>query len=285
MPISFQNVSYIYNPKTPMEKRALSHVNLEIAEGSFTAIVGRTGCGKSTLIQHLNALINPSEGLVLVDSFHNDANKKKRDKKMKPLRKIVGLVFQFPEYQLFDETVEKDVAFGPKNFGATKEEALEKAHAALAEVGLDESFYERSPFELSGGEKRRVAIAGILAMEPKYLVVDEPTAGLDPLGARDVMDLFKKVHEAGTTLILVTHDMDIVLSYCTDVIVLEHGEVAKVCKPADLFGEEVERYSLQTPFLYSFASQLSAKGYDIDAKELRDVSDLAKQIALRRNKK
>ena len=279
MPIRFENVSYVYSKKTPMEKSALSEINLEIEEGSFTAIVGRTGCGKSTLIQHLNALLNPTSGTVFIDDFTNAADKKKRDKKTKPLRKNVGLVFQFPEYQLFEETVEKDVAFGPKNFGDDKDTALQKAHEALKEVGLDESFYERSPFELSGGEKRRVAIAGILAVRPKYLVVDEPTAGLDPSGAREMMDLFEKVHRQGTTLILVTHDMDIVLNYCSDVIVLDDGKVAKVCKPADLFDEDVSRFSLHSPAIYEFAARLEKRGYAFDKANLRDIDSLAKQIA------
>ncbi|MBE6126822.1 MAG: energy-coupling factor transporter ATPase [Erysipelotrichaceae bacterium] len=279
MPIRFENVSYVYSKKTPMEKLALSEINLEIKEGSFTAIVGRTGCGKSTLIQHLNALLNPTSGAVYIDDFTNAADKKKRDKKTKPLRKNVGLVFQFSEYQLFEETVEKDVAFGPKNFGDDKDTALQKAHEALREVGLDESFYERSPFELSGGEKRRVAIAGILAVRPKYLVVDEPTAGLDPSGAREMMDLFEKVHQQGTTLILVTHDMDIVLNYCSDVIVLNDGKVAKVCKPADLFDEDVSRFSLHSPAIYEFAARLEKHGFSFDKASLRDIDSLAKQIA------
>lgn len=279
MPIDFQNVTYVYSPKTPMEKKALSDITLRIEEGGFTALVGRTGCGKSTLIQHLNALLNPTEGVVQIDEFVNHSDKRKRDKKTMTLRHNVGLVFQFPEYQLFEETVEKDVAFGPKNFGDSKEEALQKAHKALAEVGLDESFYERSPFELSGGEKRRVAIAGILAIGPKYLVVDEPTAGLDPSGAIEMMELFEKVHAAGTTLILVTHDMDIVMRYCSDVIVLDHGKIAKVCKPIDLFGEDVERYSLHTPALNSFASRLEQRGFSFDHSDLHSVEDLARQIA------
>jgi len=278
MPIKFENVSFIYSPKTPFEKQALYDLNVEIQEGSFTALVGRTGCGKSTLIQHLNALLNPTSGTVYIDGFVNAADKKRRDKKTRPLRKNVGLVFQFPEYQLFEETVEKDVAFGPKNFGATPEEALERAHEALRLVGLDESFYSRSPFEISGGEKRRVAIAGVLAMKPKYLVVDEPTAGLDPAAARDVMDLFKAIHEQGTTLVLVTHDMDIVLDYCTDVIVLDHGKIAKTCKPRDLFGEDVGHYSLETPALYAFASRLKEKGYQFDLETLKDIPTLVKQI-------
>lgn len=285
MPIRFEDVSFLYSPKTPMEKLALSEVSLTIEEGSFTALIGRTGCGKSTLVQHLNALLNPTSGVVYVDEFTNHSEKKKRDKKVAPLRQKVGLVFQFPEYQLFEETVEKDVAFGPKNFGDDKETALAKAHEALQAVGLDESFYSRSPFELSGGEKRRVAIAGILAMKPKYLVVDEPTAGLDPSGADEMMRLFQKVHEQGTTLILVTHDMDLILPYCSDVIVLDHGKVAKTCKPQDLFEEEVERYSLHTPAVISFANALEKRGYRFDKAKLVSTAELARQIALSRRKK
>ncbi|MCR5348678.1 MAG: energy-coupling factor transporter ATPase [Bacilli bacterium] len=284
MPIKFENVSYVYSKGTPMEKQALSCVDLEILEGEFLALVGRTGCGKSTLVQHLNALLNPTQGTVYIDSFVNSADKKKRDKKTHPLRKNVGLVFQFPEYQLFEETVVKDVAFGPKNFGDDKETALAKAREALLRVGLDESFFERSPFELSGGEKRRVAIAGVLAMNPKYLVVDEPTAGLDPAGAKEMMDLFRNVHQSGTTVILVTHDMDLVLAYCSDVIVLDHGKVVKTCKPVDLFGDDVTQYSLQQPMLFDFAKSLGEKGYSFDAATLRDVSSLAKQIAQGRKK-
>ena len=278
MPIKFESVSYVYSPKTPMEKRALSDVNLEILEGSFTALVGRTGCGKSTLVQHLNALLNPSEGVVYIDSFVNSSDKKKRDKKTNPLRKNVGLVFQFPEYQLFEETVEKDVAFGPKNFGDDKETAMKKAHEALLRVGLDESFFIRSPFELSGGEKRRVAIAGILAIQPKYLVVDEPTAGLDPSGAHEMMQLFQTVHQQGTTVVLVTHDMDLVLSYCTDVIVLDHGKVAEICKPVELFEKDVTQYSLHQPSLYQCAARLEQGGFNFDHQRLMSVADLADQI-------
>ena len=278
MPIRFENVTYIYNPKTPEPVEALDDISLEIEEGSFTALIGRTGCGKSTLVQHLNALLNPSKGNVYVDEFVNSSEKKKRDKKLKPLRAKVGLVFQFPEYQLFEETIEKDVAFGPKNFGDSEEVALEKAHEALKLVGLGESFYKRSPFEISGGEKRRVALAGVLAMRPKYLVVDEPTAGLDPLGAKDLMDLFAKIHENGATIVLVTHDMDLVLGYCTDVFVLDHGKVAIHGKPNDLFGRDVSQYSLQTPSIFDFASRLEKKGFAFNRSELNTVDDLAKAI-------
>ena len=201
MPINFHDVSFIYNRKSPLEYEALKDVSLDIENGSFVALVGRTGCGKSTLIQHINALLNPTSGEVKVDDFCNSSDKKKRTKKTKELRRHVGLVFQFPEYQLFEDTVEKDVAYGPKNFGMKGPEALEEAHKALRMVGLDESFDKRSPLELSGGEKRRVAIAGILAYRPSYLIIDEPTAGLDPAGALALMDLFEKIHQEGTTII------------------------------------------------------------------------------------
>ena len=278
MPVRIENVSYIYNPKTPEPVEALDDISLAIQEGSFTALIGRTGCGKSTLVQHLNALMNPSSGTVYIDDFVNSSNKKTRTKKLKPLREKVGLVFQFPEYQLFEETIEKDVAFGPKNFGASNEEALEKAHEALRLVGLDDSFFKRSPFEISGGEKRRVALAGVLAMKPKYLVLDEPTAGLDPAGSKDLMELFLKVHESGTTIILVTHDMDLVLSYCTDVFVLDAGKVALHGKPSELFGADVSRYSLQIPAIFEVASRLKLKGFAIDKEHLNNVDDLADAI-------
>lgn len=279
MPIKFQNVSYTYNPKTPFAFTALKHVDLEINEGDFVAIVGRTGCGKSTLIQHMNALFSPSEGCVTIDDFINDADKKKRTKKVKALRQKVGMVFQFPEYQLFEENVEKDVAFAPKNFGMKEEEALEKAHEALAKVGLGPEFYERSPFELSGGEKRRVAIAGILAASPSFLVVDEPTAGLDPSGAEQMMALFEEIHSKGTTIVLVTHDMDLVLRHCNRVIVLDDGEVALETKPAKLFDIEVEKYALQSPLLLFFTKALIQRGLPIDKTKALSLEGLAKEIA------
>lgn len=278
MPIIFQGVRYEYSPKTPFAYEALKGIDLEIKEGSFIAIVGRTGCGKSTLIQHMNALLNPNQGSVDIDDFHNVWEKKKRSKNVKELRKKVGMVFQFPEYQLFEETVEKDVAFAPKNFGYSKEESLERAHKAMAELGLDESFYERSPFELSGGEKRRVAIAGILAASPSFLVVDEPTAGLDPAGAKTLMELFKKVHDAGTTIILVTHDMDVVLDYCDRVVVIDDGKVALDLPPHQLFEMDIEPYSLQSPSLHLFAKRLSQKGLMLDPSKTHDISSLVGAI-------
>ncbi|MDY6094147.1 MAG: energy-coupling factor transporter ATPase [Candidatus Enteromonas sp.] len=278
MPIIFRDVSYSYNPKTPLEHLAISHLNFEIQKGSFTAIVGRTGCGKSTLVQQINALFHPTSGEVEVDGFLNSSEKKKRSKNAKELRRRVGLVFQFPEYQLFEETVEKDVAFGPKNFGATPEEALQKAHEALQKVGLGEEFYERSPFELSGGEKRRVAIAGIIAYSPEYLVIDEPTAGLDPKGAEEMMDLFQKIHEQGTTVILVTHDMNLVLRYCDRVLVLEEGKLVEDDEPRAFFQKDIEKYSLETPMLYRFIAETKEKGLLLDTSRIVDIDSLADAI-------
>lgn len=284
MPINFHDVSFIYNRKSPLEYEALKDVSLDIENGSFVALVGRTGCGKSTLIQHINALLNPTSGEVKVDDFCNSSDKKKRTKKTKELRRHVGLVFQFPEYQLFEDTVEKDVAYGPKNFGMKGPEALEEAHKALRMVGLDESFDKRSPLELSGGEKRRVAIAGILAYRPSYLIIDEPTAGLDPAGALVLMDLFEKIHQEGTTIILVTHDMNLVLRYCDKVIVMDQGKIARISTPVELFSEDMERFSLETPLLYSFITQLKQKGTKLDEGKIVDCQTLAKQIASNKEK-
>lgn len=280
MPIKYENVSFTYNAKTPFSYEALSDVSLDIIDGSFTAIVGKTGCGKSTLIQQLNGLLVPTSGEVIINDYVVAKSRKRRTKKIKELRKLVGLVFQFPEYQLFEETVEKDVAFGPKNFGADNEKALKSAHEALRLVGLDESFYKRSPFDLSGGERRRVAIAGILALNPNILVLDEPTAGLDPRGAREMMALFKGLHDNGTTVILVTHDMNIVLEYSDTVIVMEDGEVREITTPLELFNKENDRYSLETPLLYKFVKSLSDKGMALDIRMIKDIDSLAAAIAL-----
>ncbi len=280
MPIKYENVSFTYNAKTPFSYEALSHVNLEIIDGSFTAIVGKTGCGKSTLIQQLNGLLVPTSGEVIINDYVVAKSRKRRTKKIKELRKLVGIVFQFPEYQLFEESVEKDVAFGPKNFGLSNDEALRNAYEALSLVGLDESFYKRSPFDLSGGERRRVAIAGILALKPKILVLDEPTAGLDPRGAREMMKLFKGLHEKGTTVILVTHDMNIVLEYSDTVIVMEDGEVREITTPLELFNKENDRYSLETPLLYKFVKSLSDRGMHLDIKMIKDIDSLASAISI-----
>lgn len=278
MPIKYVDVSYTYSKKTPFSFEALKDINLQIEDGSFTAIVGRTGCGKTTLVQEMNGLLIPTEGAVYVDNFVVSRNRKIRTKKIKPLRKHVGLVFQFPEYQLFQETVEKDVAYGPKNFSIKNDEALNIAHKALQSVGLDESFYKRSPFELSGGEKRRVAIAGILALETKVLVLDEPTAGLDPQGALEMMNLFKRIHESGITIILVTHDMNLVLEYADHVIVMDNGEIKRSCSPIELFTSNEELYSLEIPLLYRFVEALKERGLLLDKSNIKDIKTLAKEI-------
>lgn len=279
MPINFQNVSFVYSPKTPFASKALRNVSFAIDNGAFVAIVGKTGSGKSTIAQLLNALLTPTEGSVVVDDFINEPKKRKKGKDIKALRKHVGLVFQFPEYQLFQETVEKDVSFGPKNFGLSKEESLKKAHDALRMVGLDESFDKRSPFDLSGGEKRKVAIAGILALEPEVLIVDEPTSGLDPKAAEDTMSLFKKINESGKTVLFVTHDMDLVLEYASLAIVVNDGKVEEAVKPSMLFDKDLSSYSLSNPQVFDFALRLEKRGFAIDFSNLRNVSDLGKAIA------
>ena len=277
MAIEVKNLRYVYLPKTPNAVVALDDVSLTIPEHSFAAFIGRTGSGKSTLVQMFNALLLPSEGEVLVDEFQITP-KKRKNKNIKNLRKHVSLVFQFPEYQLFEETVEKDVAFGLKNFGMKHDEAIQKAHEALLSVGLDEKYFTKSPFELSGGEKRRVAIAGILAINPDILVLDEPTAGLDDKGARDVMSLVKKMHEDGKTILIVTHDMELVMRYCDLVFVLKDGKLAYSGSKDSLFDSIDSSSSIEIPPLYQLAQKLKERGAPINIKDIRDIDDLIKQI-------
>ncbi len=284
MQIKFLDVSYTYSPKTPYEFNALKDVNLDIKEGSFTGIVGKTGCGKSTLIQHLNGLLIPTSGEVNVDTYVLTTNKKRRTKKLKDLRKKVGVVFQFSENQLFEETILKDVMFGPLNFGAKAEDARKISIECLKKVGIPESYFEKSPFELSGGEKRRVAIAGILAMSPDVLVLDEPTAGLDPTGTKEIMNLFKTINEEGKTIIFVTHDMSLVLEYATNVIVMKDKEIVKEATPAELFIENQEEYNLETPQISLLAKALIDKGLKLDLTKVKDISSLVDEIVKGRAK-
>ena len=277
MSIKVENVSYVYLAKTPNEVKALDNVSFEIEKGSITAIIGHTGSGKSTLIQTFNALSTPTSGQIIVDDFVIGPNPKK-NKHIKELRKHIASIFQFPEYQLFEETVEKDVAFGLKNYGVKEPEAIKKAHEALRLVGLDRTFYKRSPFELSGGEKRRVAIAGILVLEPEILILDEPTAGLDPNGTKIILDLIKTLNEQGKTIILVTHDMNIVLNYATDVVVLKEGRLVYQGKPHTLFSRSSEELSLDVPVLYEFTRDLQEKGLDINIENVRTIDDLLVEI-------
>lgn len=278
MGIEVKNLFYTYLEKTPNETAALRDVSLNIEEHSFTAFLGETGSGKSTLMQNLNALLIPSSGSISIDNKFTIGNKKRKNKHIKELRKHVGLVFQFPEYQLFEETVEKDVAFGVKNFGIKGEEAIKKARKAILSVGLDESYFERSPLELSGGEKRRVAIAGILAIEPEILVLDEPTAGLDPQGAEDIMNLVKKMNDEGTTIILVTHDMELVMRYASKAFVLHGGKLVFEGTPAKLFSHVDEQMSIEIPPVFLLAKKLKEKGMDLDIEKIRTTDDLVKQI-------
>ncbi len=280
MDITFEKVGYTYQKGTPFQNRALYDIDLHIKEGSFTALVGHTGSGKSTVLQHLNALMKPSEGTVTIGD--RVITSQSNNKNLKGIRKKVGIVFQFPESQLFEETVAKDIAFGPKNFGASEEEGIELAKRMLPIVGLDASYMERSPFDLSGGQMRRVAIAGVLAMEPEVLVLDEPTAGLDPQGRKEMMDMFYQLYRTqGLTIILVTHQMDDVANYADHMVVLEKGTVIKEGAPQDVFKDApwLESKQLGVPAAVSFGSLLSQKtGLIFNGLPLT-TADLADEIA------
>ncbi|PMB99844.1 energy-coupling factor transporter ATPase [Streptococcus sp. UMB0029] len=260
MGIALENVSFTYQEGTPLASTALSDVSLTIEDGSYTALIGHTGSGKSTILQLLNGLLVPSQGSVRV--FDTLITSTSKNKDIRQIRKQVGLVFQFAENQIFEETVLKDVAFGPQNFGVSEEDAEQIAREKLALVGIDESLLNRSPFELSGGQMRRVAIAGILAMEPAVLVLDEPTAGLDPLGRKELMNLFRKLHQSGMTIVLVTHLMDDVAEYANQVYVMEKGRLVKGGKPSDIFQDVVfmEEVQLGVPKITAFCKRLADRG-------------------------
>ena len=304
MPIELEHVTHIYSAGSPFAKTALDDISLSFDKDTFTALIGKTGSGKSTLIQHLNALLLPTNGIVKINDHVIDmtliykkngkvnvrAMKKKHKKKIKDIktvRKNVGIVFQFPEYQLFAETVIKDVSYGPKNFGESEEEAIKSAKEALALVGLNKTFYDRSPFELSGGEKRRVAIAGILAFKPNVLVLDEPTVGLDAKSEENLMSLLVKLHNSGTQIILATHNMDVVLRYAKRVIVLEKGKIAIDTDPLSLFQnkEFLSTSSLEPPKVFSFAMSLKSRGVNIDLTKVKDTDSLALEIIRARKEK
>ena len=277
MSITFKEVEHTYSADTPFAYHALKGVNLNIKKGSMTAIIGHTGSGKSTLIQHINALLLPTSGQVQIEDILITATNKPSS--LKPLRKKAGLVFQFPEYQLFEETILKDIIFGPKNFGVSEEEAIKIAKDMIQLVGLDESYLERSPFDLSGGQKRRIAIAGILAMNPDILILDEPTAGLDPQGAKEMLQLFKKVNQEGKTVILVSHDMNQVLEYCDDVVVMNHGHVEKHVTVNELFKETdyLTSLSIDLPIITSFILKLNENGFHLDPS-IKDLNVLIHEI-------
>ena len=283
MGIQVKNIFYTYQKKATNATQALADVSLEINDNDFLAIVGETGSGKSTLAQMFNALLVPDKGDVLVNDYViNYKNRKSR--KLRGLRKQVGLVFQFPEYQLFEETVEKDVAFGVKNFGVKGEEAIKRAHEALKQVGLDESYFKRAPFDLSGGEKRKVAIAGILAINPDILIFDEPTAGFDPQSSKDLMNLITEFHNNGKTIIIITHDMDLVNTYTKRVVMLERGQVTFDGTPNELFAYIKGYDRLDTPNVIKVAEKLKEKGVDIDINQIHTNEDLVETIKKWRNK-
>lgn len=263
MGIALKQLSYTYQEGTPFEGAALFDVNIEIPSGSYTALIGHTGSGKSTILQLLNGLLLPSRGEVQMNDMR--ISSESSQKELKDLRKKVGLVFQFPESQLFAETVVKDVAFGPQNFGVDQESAESIAKEKLRLVGLSEELFERSPFELSGGQMRRVAIAGILAMEPEILVLDEPTAGLDPSGRRELMKLFASLYQAGMTIVLVSHSMEDVAEYANLVYVLEKGRMVRSGHPRDVFQdvEGLENIQLGVPKVTKFAWRLRQKGLSL----------------------
>lgn len=276
MSISLEKVSYIYADNSDLKKPALINVDLEIKEGEFIGIIGHTGSGKSTLIQHLNGLLEPTKGRVYFD----DKNIHAPEYDIKALRGKVGLCFQYPEHQLFETTILEDVCFGPMNFGASKEEALKAAKEALKDVGVDSELFGKSPFELSGGQKRRVAIAGILAMKPKYFILDEPTAGLDPEGRVHILNLLKRLNqEQGITIILVSHSMEDIASYVDRMIVMNRGRLEFDGDREEVFShqKELEEMGLSVPFFQYLANDLRDKGFPLEG-EILTLEDARKAI-------
>lgn len=280
MAITFDHVGYVYQADTPLATPALDDISLSVPDHGYLAVIGHTGSGKSTLIQHLNALLKPTTGQLTIDNF--TITPTTTNAALKPLRQHVGMVFQFPESQLFEETIQKDIAFGPQNFGVAQPEALKLADQMLAQVGLDPSYAQRSPFELSGGQMRRVAIAGVLAMHPEILVLDEPTAGLDPQGRQEMMGLFERLHrEQGLTIVLVTHQMEDVAQYAEQVAVMRQGKLVRSGTPQEIFSDPswLRANHLDVPRAAQFAQELSAKGVKWPQGLPLTAEALADQIA------
>ena len=263
MSVELKDVTYTYSPGTAYEMHALEHVSMEIQDGQFVGVIGHTGSGKSTLVQHFNGLIRPTSGHV----YYNGEDIWQEGYNLRELRSHVGLVFQYPEHQLFETDVLTDVCFGPKNQGLSPEECKERAKEALQHVGLDESYYEKSPFELSGGQKRRVAIAGVLAMNPSFLILDEPTAGLDPKGRDEILDQLALLHETrGISIMLVSHSMEDIARYVERIIVMNKGHVAFDDTPKEVFShyKELEEMGLAAPQMTYIMHALKERARDVD---------------------
>ena len=277
MSIKIENLSYTYMPKTPFEKKALININCEFYDGEFIVLIGHTGSGKSTLIQHLNGLLKPTEGKIIVDGI--DITDKKV--KLTNIRKNIGLVFQYPEYQLFEETIEKDLEFGPRNLGLSEEEITRRVKRAMKMVDLDyDTYKDKSPFDLSGGQKRRVAIAGVIAMEPKVLILDEPIAGLDPKGRDDILNQIRKLHDDyKITTIMISHSMEDVAKVADRVVVMNHGSIVLDGKVSDVFKEVdvLEDIGLGVPQVTYLLRELRKKGFDI-SDDIYTIKDAKKAI-------
>lgn len=280
MPIEVKHLTHIYAPGTPFESRAVDDVSFTVNDGDFVGLIGQTGSGKSTLIQHLNALLKPASGQVLVDEEDIHQPGRSLSARLK-----VGLVFQYPEYQLFEETVRKDVGFGPRNLGLSDAEVDARVSEALRRVGLSEGDWEKSPFELSGGQKRRAAIAGVLAMRPEFLVLDEPAAGLDPAGRSSMRALVNSLHADGTTVIMVSHSMDDVATLCNRILVMNGGRLEMDAAPAEVFrqGERLRAMHLDLPGAARLRDKLNADGFDLPA-DVFTVERIAEEL-LKRLKK
>lgn len=277
MSIQVKNLTHIYEPGLPTESMALEDVSFEIEDGQMAGIIGHTGSGKSTLLQHLNGLLKPTSGQVIIGGTDITA----RGVSMVEIRKRVGLVFQYPEYQLFEETVAMDVAFGPKNLGLSREETRERVREALELVGLDYGeIAERSPFELSGGQKRRVALAGVIAMRPEVLILDEPTAGLDPKAHKDVLEMIREVHRrTGNITILVSHNMADIASLCDEIIVIDSGRLVTIGTPHEVFSqqEKLNAVGLALPPVTQFTETLRRRGIEL-SETILSVDQAAEEI-------
>ena len=277
MSIKITNLTHIYAPDSPFESKAIDNVSLEINDGEFIALIGHTGSGKSTLIQHLNGLLKANEGQILINDFDITAS----GVSLVDIRKKVGLVFQYPEYQLFEETIEKDISFGPRNLGLSEEEISQAVRYSMSLVGLDyEKSKDKSPFDLSGGQKRRIAIAGVLAMKPEILILDEPTAGLDPKGRDDILSNIKEIHEKEkNTIILVSHSMDDVAKLADRLLVMNHGKVEFFDTPTEVFKNEarLKEIGLDVPQVLQLANQLREKGFEISS-DILTIDDIKNEI-------